>query len=116
MFIQYVDTFIQYAASFFEIVGVAVVVLGGIQGIIFGITKEFKQAKIEEIERVRYIVGSKMLIGLEFFLAGDIISTAISPSWDQIGKLAALVAIRTVLSYFLHWETKGKKSFSGSVK
>lgn len=42
-----------------------------------------------------------IVLGLEFALAADIIRTAISPSWDDIGKLGAIAAIRTGLNYFL---------------
>jgi uncharacterized membrane protein len=42
-----------------------------------------------------------LLLGLEFELAADIIRTAISPSWTDIGQLASIAAIRTFLNYFL---------------
>jgi len=45
--------------------------------------------------------GVWLLLGLEFELAGDIVRSAISPSWMQIGQLGAIAAIRTVLNYFL---------------
>jgi len=42
-----------------------------------------------------------ILLSLEFTLGADIIRTAIAPTWDEIGKLAAIAAIRTALNYFL---------------
>ncbi|AFY01134.1 DUF1622 domain-containing protein [Bdellovibrio bacteriovorus] len=42
-----------------------------------------------------------IVLGLEFMLAADIVSTIVSPSWDAIGMLAAIALIRTFLSYFL---------------
>jgi uncharacterized membrane protein len=42
-----------------------------------------------------------ILLALEFALAADIIRTAIAPTWDDIGMLGAIAAIRTVLNYFL---------------
>jgi uncharacterized membrane protein len=42
-----------------------------------------------------------LLLGLEFELAADIIRTAIAPSWNDIGQLAAIGIIRTFLNYFL---------------
>jgi lipase chaperone LimK len=41
---------------------------------------------------------------LEFELAADIVRTAIAPNWQQIGQLAAIAAIRTLLNYFLQQE------------
>jgi uncharacterized membrane protein len=42
-----------------------------------------------------------LLLGLEFELAADIIRSVISPSWRDIGQLAAIAVIRTFLNYFL---------------
>lgn len=42
-----------------------------------------------------------ILLALEFALAADIVRTAIAPTWDDIGKLAAIAVIRTMLNYFL---------------
>ena len=42
-----------------------------------------------------------LLLALEFELAADVLRTAISPTWDDIGQLAAIAVIRTFLNYFL---------------
>ena len=42
-----------------------------------------------------------IILALEFALGADIIRTAITPSWDDVGKLAAIATIRTGLSFFL---------------
>ena len=45
--------------------------------------------------------GAAIALALEFTLAADIIRSSIAPSWDSIGKLAAIAAIRTLLNVFL---------------
>jgi uncharacterized membrane protein len=45
--------------------------------------------------------GVWLLLGLEFELAADIVRTAISPSWTEVGQLGAIAVIRTFLNYFL---------------
>lgn len=52
-------------------------------------------------ERVRIQLGMWLSLALEFELSADILRTAVAPSWDEIGKLAAIVVIRTVLNIFL---------------
>jgi uncharacterized membrane protein len=59
--------------------------------------------------------GVWLLLGLEFELAADIIRTAISPSWTDIGQLAAIAAIRTVLNHFLEKDIE-KYGEAGDVK
>lgn len=45
--------------------------------------------------------GVWLLLGLEFELAADVVRTAISPTWEDIGELGAIAVIRTFLNYFL---------------
>lgn len=42
-----------------------------------------------------------LIAALTFQLAADIVHTTIAPSWQEIGQLAAIAAIRTFLGYFL---------------
>jgi uncharacterized membrane protein len=53
---------------------------------------------------VRLDLGRFLALGLEFQLAGDILRTAISPSFADIGQLAAIAAIRTALNWTLRRE------------
>ena len=53
---------------------------------------------------IRNGLAQGLSLALEFQLAADIVGTAISPDWNQIGKLAAVAAIRTFLNIFLQRE------------
>lgn len=55
-------------------------------------------------EEIRIRLGLWLSLALELELAADILRTAIAPSWNEIGKLASIVVLRTVLNYFLHSE------------
>lgn len=57
-------------------------------------------------ERIRLVLGRHLALGLEFQLGSDILSTAISPSFEDLGKLAAIATIRTVLNFFLQRELR----------
>ncbi len=61
------------------------------------------------IESIRLGLGRSLGLALEFLLAADILATAIAPSWDAIGKLAAIATIRTLLNYFLERELHGEE-------
>jgi uncharacterized membrane protein len=52
----------------------------------------------------RLTLARFLAIALEFQLGADILSTAVAPSWDAIGKLGAIAVIRTALNYFLSRE------------
>ena len=55
-------------------------------------------------EEVRLSLGLWLSLALEFEIAADIVRTAIAPGWEEIGKLAAIMVLRTVLNYFLQTE------------
>jgi len=57
-------------------------------------------------EAIRLRLGRWLSVALELLLAADILRTAIAPNWDDIGKLAAIAGIRTLLNYFLQKEVR----------
>ena len=54
-----------------------------------------------EFMPIRLSLARYLILALELQLASDIVSTAVAPSWDQIGKLGAIAVIRTTLNFFL---------------
>jgi uncharacterized membrane protein len=55
-----------------------------------------------------------LLLALEFTLAADVVRTAISPSWQDIGQLAAIAVIRTFLNYFLEHDLEKVRLAGGA--
>lgn len=58
----------------------------------------------EDIRAIKDIwlrLAGWILLALEFALGADIVRTSITPSWEDVGKLAAIAGIRTLLSVFL---------------
>ena len=55
-------------------------------------------------EDVRLKLGRWLDVALEFELAADILRTAVAPTWNEIGQLAAIAVLRTALNYFLQGE------------
>jgi uncharacterized membrane protein len=62
--------------------------------------RELQDAK----EEVRLKLGRWLAVALEFELAADVLRTAVAPTWNEIGQLAAIVVLRTALNYFLQKE------------
>jgi len=51
--------------------------------------------------------GVWLLLGLQFTLAADVLRSIVAPTWNQIGELGAIAAIRTFLNYFLEKDIQG---------
>lgn len=58
---------------------------------------------------IRLTLARYLALALEFQLGADILSTAIAPSWEQIGKLGAIAVIRTALNFFLSKEMQQER-------
>lgn len=56
---------------------------------------------------IRMEVGQYLALGLEFLVGKDIIESVVQPTWDELGKLAVIILLRTLLTFFLGWELKG---------
>ncbi len=79
------------------------VVVGGVLEAVVGLLRAMLNRSATLVaKRALWLDFARWLIaGLTFQLAADIVETAIAPSWDDLGKFAAIAAIRTLLSYFL---------------
>jgi len=86
-----------------EACGAVVIMIGAIVAIAkFAVA--LSRRDINQFSAVRLSLARFLVLGLEFQLAADVLRTAISPSFEEIGKLAAIATIRTVLNYFLNRE------------
>jgi len=69
--------------------------------------------RVESYNGIRLTLARYLALALEFQLGADILSTAVAPSWNQIGKLGAIAVIRTLLNYFLTREMREEQSRTG---
>ncbi|EMF0090655.1 DUF1622 domain-containing protein [Enterococcus hirae] len=70
--------------------------------------KDYEQRNFRNAE-VRKLLASYILLSLEVLVVADIIESVIKPTWTDILKLAVIIIIRTIISYFLNLETQDKK-------
>lgn len=57
-------------------------------------------------EEIRLTLGRSLALALELLLGADILNTAVAPTWNDIGLLAAIAVLRTALNYFLERELR----------
>jgi len=107
-------------AKVFEGVGVAVLAVGFVVGFVragIAFTREVPKSQI--YQGLRSFVGRTILLSLEILIAADLIRTvAVDPSIANVGVLALIVLIRTVLSFTLDVEIEGRlpwRSASGGT-
>ena len=89
---------------FVEAAGAFVIVVGAVWAFVGFVRVLVARGSAEMFIPVRLLLGRFLTLGLEFQLASDVLRTAVSPSFEELGKLAAVAAIRTALNYFLSRE------------
>lgn len=89
-----------------EMLAAVVVAVALLQFLVAYVPKIFDKKQYVHNTLLRVKFGSALAIVLELLLAADILRTAVAPTWEDIGKLAAIAAIRTALNFFLEKELK----------
>ena len=97
----------QYAAYFMEAVAALIIIGGSIRAVLL----YFKHCMLsrhclDEFTQTRLRLGHSLSLGLEFLIGADILKSAVSPTWADLGQLAAIVAIRSAINFLLVWELK----------
>lgn len=88
--------------------GVAAVVIGALVSALFAASRLI-QRQSDVYRQFRRFLGRSILLGLELLVAADIIRTvAVTPSLESVAVLAAIVVIRTFLSWSLELEITGR--------
>lgn len=103
---DYVDLLVRLV----EAAGALIIFVGAVLATVgFGRAVLARHESDQAFVRVRLGLGRYLTLGLEFQLASDVLSTAIAPTFSEIGKLAAIAALRTVLNYFLAREIEQER-------
>ncbi|MFH1361991.1 MAG: DUF1622 domain-containing protein [bacterium] len=114
-----IDTNMYYevvagVARFISFIGLVVIIWG-----IILVIRDFLQNITCDDPRLnrnlRQKLGSYLILALEFFIAADIIRTIARPDWNEIAMLAAIIALRTILSFFLGLELKEAPCVNGKT-
>ncbi|WP_107668252.1 DUF1622 domain-containing protein [Cyanothece sp. BG0011] len=103
---EQIEAALQHWVTLFRLMLESVSVLCIVCGLLAGIRCviiNFRFRSFPFLE-VRLRFGSWLALALEFQLGSDVLSTTIAPSFQALGKLAAIAVIRTFLNYFLTQE------------
>ena len=88
------------AIILFELIGVLVLIVTGIQGVIHYI-------KRDPLTRLKLAEG--MAMGLEFKLGSEILRTVVVRDLSEILIVGAIILLRAALTFLIHWEIKNVK-------
>jgi uncharacterized membrane protein len=106
---------VQWLRLIVETTG-AIIIGMGVVAAAYQFVRALIPPQLESYNSIRLTLARYLALALEFQLGADILSTAVAPSWDQIGKLGAIAVIRTGLNYFLTREMREERGKEGESK
>ena len=109
-----IESLIRVTAVGLEFTGILVIALGALLSTVTAASGYLeRRAAVDLYANYRRRLSRAILLGLEFLVAADIIRTvAIEPTFTSVGILAAIVLIRTFLSFTLEVEISGRWPWS----
>ena len=112
---EFFKPFAATIAVLVEAAAALIIVAGAIEAFV-GVFRYFiaRQSGLGVRKSIWLRFGMWLLLGLEFELAADVIRTAISPTWTDLGQLATIAVIRTFLNYFLEKDIEKYNEKQGS--
>ncbi|MBO0431752.1 DUF1622 domain-containing protein [Enterococcus sp. DIV0660C] len=102
-------SYAQYLVLGFNFLAILLLLWGAVLSakdfLYFSFDKQLtKQEKIKKNTEIKKMLGGYILLSLEIIISAGIIESIIKPTLKDIFQLAALVGIRTIISYFLNEE------------
>ena len=104
---QQVRAAVQWLRLFVEALG-ALVIAAGVLLVVIALVRHLLVARGSSFVPIRLSFARYLTLALELQLAADILSTSVAPTWEGIGKLAAIAVIRTALNFFLNKELRAE--------
>ena len=100
---EFLITAVGYLRLTVEAIGATIIGIG-ILSTTFRYALSLLKLRRYSSSEIRLHLGSYLVLGLDFQLGANILATAVSPTFEEVQLLAAIVVIRTVLTYFLSKE------------
>jgi uncharacterized membrane protein len=104
-----VQRYVEWLRLLVETLG-AIVIGVGVLLVVAGLVRYALTRGSGSFTPLRLAFARYLTLALELQLAADILSTSVAPTWERIGKLAAIAVIRTALNFFLSREMQDERA------
>lgn len=89
------DTLVRLCILLIELAGIIVIVISMVRGFIGFVQKD---------DGTRIQLAQGIMLGLEFKVGSEVLRSVIVSGWNELGTLAAVILLRSLLTLLLHWE------------
>ena len=104
-FIENMEVFLTYIVEIctilMELFGIAVLVYTAIKCFIHWIKKDNRHLRLNLAEGIA--------LSLEFKMGSEVLRTVVVRDWEELGILGAVILLRGLLTFLIHWEIKNEE-------
>ena len=91
---------VEFSTLLLELFGICILVFTAVKCFIFWLKKD---------ESIRLHLAQGIALALEFKLGGEVLRTVVVRDWAELGILGAIISLRAILTFLIHWEIKNEK-------
>lgn len=103
-FLENIELFLRYTVEIctflMEFFGIIVLVFTAIKCFV---------GWIKHDSSIRLNLAQGIAIALEFKMGGEVLRTVIVREWTELGILGAIILLRGLLTFLIHWEIKNEE-------
>ena len=91
---------VLFSTMLMELFGISVLVITAVRSFILWFRRK---------DGVRLILAQGIALALEFKLGGEVLRTVVVREWVELGVLGAIILLRGLLTFLIHWEIKNEE-------
>ena len=97
----YMYDIVEVCTSLLEFFGIVVLVTSAIRAFIRWIRRDRQNIRLD--------LAQGIALALEFKMGGEVLRTVVVREWSELGILGAIIVLRAMLTFLIHWEIKNEK-------
>ena len=102
---EVLSSIVLISTSLMEFIGVCVLVYTAIKSFWLWVKKDGSN--------VRLILAQGIALALEFKMGGEVLRTVVVREWAELGILGAIIVLRGLLTFLIHWEIENERKAMG---
>lgn len=104
-FLHTLESYLSYTVEFctiiLEALGIIILIITALKCFLEWIRNDTK---------VRLDLAKGIAISLEFKMGSEVLRTVIVRDWEELGILGAIIILRGLLTFLIHWEIKHEEN------
>lgn len=95
----------KIAVHTLELIGILIIVVGSVRAIVIMLSRLRKKQPVD----VMVNLGRSLALALGFKIGAEIVNTVIVRDLKELGILAIVIALRTILAFLIRWEINNER-------